>query len=100
MRRVIAVIVCAVIGLLGTSAVVRADGPSVVRIDVEGTLRIENDAVLAKMQTREGDELNEAVLNSDLRAIFNTGYFYDVKIDRRYVEGGVALTVKKKKKPA
>lgn len=100
MRRVIAVIVCAVIGLLGTSAVVRADGPSVVRIDVEGTLRIENDAVLAKMQTREGDELNEAVLNSDLRAIFNTGYFYDVKIDRRYVEGGVALTVIVTEKPA
>ena len=45
---------------------------------VKGNRRIEKDAILGVMQTREGEILAPAHLREDLKAIYKMGYFTDV----------------------
>lgn len=72
----------------------------VVRIGVKGNRRIERDAILGVMQTREGETLSPARLREDLKAIYKMGYFTDVKLDLSDTPEGRVLTVLVKEKPA
>jgi outer membrane protein insertion porin family len=72
----------------------------VVKINVEGARRIEPDAILNKISTSVGDEYSPTMLDSDLRAIFDMGFFYDVQIDSKEVFGGIELTLIVEEKPA
>ena len=69
-------------------------------LDVKGNRRIEKDAILGVMQTREGEIANPARLREDLKAIFKMGYFTDVKLDISDTPEGKVLTVLVKEKPA
>jgi outer membrane protein insertion porin family len=69
-------------------------------LNVKGNRRIEKDAILGVMQTREGEMVNAARLREDLKAIYKMGYFTDVKIDISDTPNGVVLTVLVKEKPA
>ncbi len=70
------------------------------RLNVKGNRRIEKDAILGVMQTREGEMVNPARLREDLKAIYKMGYFTDVKIDISDTPEGVILTVLVTEKPA
>ncbi len=72
----------------------------VTRLNVKGNRRIEKDAILGVMQTREGELVNPARLREDLKAIYKMGYFTDVKIDISETAEGVILTVLVAEKPA
>ncbi len=72
----------------------------VYRVDVKGNRRIEKDAILGVMQTREGETANPARLREDLKAIYKMGYFTDVKLDISDTPEGKVLTVLVKEKPA
>lgn len=72
----------------------------VVRIVVKGNRRIEKDAILGVMQTREGDFLAAPRLREDLKAIYKMGYFTDVKFDVSDTPEGRILTVLVEEKPA
>jgi len=69
-------------------------------IDVKGNRRIEKDAIMGVMQTREGETANPARLREDLKAIYKMGYFTDVKLDISDTPEGKVLTVLVKEKPA
>lgn len=69
-------------------------------LDVKGNRRIEKDAILGVMQTREGEIANPARLREDLKAIYKMGYFTDVKLDISDTPEGKVLTVLVKEKPA
>jgi outer membrane protein insertion porin family len=72
----------------------------VTRIVVKGNRRIEKDAILGVMQTREGEILAPAHLREDLKAIYKMGYFTDVRLDASDTPEGRILTVLVKEKPA
>ncbi|MDX9732439.1 MAG: POTRA domain-containing protein, partial [Bdellovibrionales bacterium] len=76
------------------------DGPVVKSIVVEGNKKIEVDAIIAKLATKEGEGFTAAKVREDLGLLFKTGFFYDVKVDREAVEGGVRLTYSVVEKPA
>ena len=72
----------------------------VAHIVVKGNRRIEKDAILGVMQTREGEILSPAHLREDLKAIYKMGYFTDVRLDVSDTPEGRILTVLVKEKPA
>jgi outer membrane protein insertion porin family len=72
----------------------------ITRIIVKGNRRIEKDAILGVMQTREGEMLSPAHLREDLKAIYKMGYFTDVRLDVSDTPEGRILTVLVKEKPS
>ncbi len=72
----------------------------VVRLNVKGNRRIEKDAILGVMQTREGEILAPPRLREDLKAIYKMGYFTDVKFDVSDTPEGRILTVLVEEKPS
>jgi len=72
----------------------------IARITVKGNRRIEKDAILGVMQTREGETLSPAHLREDLKAIYKMGYFTDVRLDINDTPEGRILTVLVQEKPA
>ncbi|MBK7891963.1 MAG: outer membrane protein assembly factor BamA [Bdellovibrionales bacterium] len=77
-----------------------ATGPKIVKIVVKGNKKIESDAVLAKLANKQGQALTSERIRQDLELLFKTGFFYDVKVDREVVEGGVQLTYELVEKPS
>ncbi len=69
-------------------------------IEVKGNRRIEADAILGAMQTRDGDLLSPMRLREDLKSIFRMGYFTDVKFDVSETPQGRVLTVIVAEKPS
>ncbi len=72
----------------------------VAHIVFKGNRRIEKDAILGVMQTREGETLSQAHLREDLKAIYKMGYFTDVRMDVSDTPEGRILTVLVKEKPS
>jgi len=70
------------------------------RIVIKGNRRIEKDAILGVMQTREGEILSPARARADLKAIYKLGYFTDVRMDITKTPEGQILTVTVKEKPS
>ncbi len=57
-------------------------------IQVKGNKKIENDAVLARLVSHVGDEYSADKIRKDVEALFKTGYFYDVQVDRSVAGDG------------
>jgi outer membrane protein insertion porin family len=72
----------------------------IARIEVKGNRRIDKDAILSIMQTREGDIIAPARLREDLKAIFKMGYFTNVKFEVSDTPEGRILKVIVQEKPA
>ena len=72
----------------------------IAHIVIKGNRRIEKDAILGVMQTREGQMLSPAHLREDLKAIYKMGYFTDVRMDISDTPEGRVLTVLVKEKPS
>ena len=69
-------------------------------IDVRGNKRIEKEAVLAAIQSREGDKLDQDVLDEDLRIVYKMGYFTDVNIEVEDGKEGKIVTFNVTEKPS
>jgi len=65
----------------------------IARIEVKGNRRIEKDAILGAIETREGQTVSPARLREDLKSIYKMGYFTDVKLDVSDTPQGRILTV-------
>jgi outer membrane protein insertion porin family len=70
------------------------------RIIIKGNRRIEKDAILGVMQTREGEIISPSRLRDDIKAVYKMGYFTDVKIDVSDTPEGRVLTLLVQEKPA
>jgi outer membrane protein insertion porin family len=57
-------------------------GGKVSDIKVEGTQRIEPETVLSYLLIKKGDPWSEGLVDKSLKALFATGLFADVKLDR------------------
>lgn len=75
----------------------------VVRIDsiqIKGNKRIEKEAILAMIGSREGDKLDQDVLDQDLRAVYRMGYFTDVSIEVEEATDGKVVVFNVQEKPS
>jgi len=70
------------------------------RIIIKGNRRIEKDAILGVMQTREGAIISPSRLRDDIKAVYKMGYFTDVKVDVSDTPEGRVLTLLVQEKPA
>ncbi|MDQ7835241.1 MAG: outer membrane protein assembly factor BamA [Humidesulfovibrio sp.] len=71
----------------------------IVDIDVEGTNALDKDVVLLRLTTKKGEVLDAKAVNTDLKAVYDLGYFDDVKILLRDVAGGKKMVVQVVEKP-
>jgi outer membrane protein insertion porin family len=74
-------------------------GQTIQDITVEGNRRIPKETVLSRVYSRAGDVYDEAALQRDLRSIWNTGYFDDVRIEREQGDKGWIIHIFVREKP-
>ena len=62
-------------------------------IEVKGNKTISIATILSKIKTRVGQEYLQSVISDDLKRLYNTGYFSDVRVDRQDHEGGFKVII-------
>ncbi len=73
------------------SGLEEADIPKVVSIEVEGNKTVSSEEILQIISTRIGDPLLEPRIRCDMQAIYDSGYYTDVRLDTRYTSDGVRV---------
>jgi len=69
--------VLAFLGLLAPQAFAANAAPTVVSVSVTGNTHIPSDRILAVVRTKVGDPFDPAIVQQDLRAIADLGFFAD-----------------------
>lgn len=72
----------------------------VANIAVRGNKKIEADAVKARLVTKVGEPYSLDKVRQDVEALFNSGFFYDVRVDRNTRGDQVDLTYTVVEKPS
>jgi outer membrane protein insertion porin family len=75
-------------------------GITIGKIAVKGNKKIETDAINARLLSKPGEVFSIAKLRQDVDAVFKTGYFYDVKVDRALNDVTADLTYIVTEKPS
>jgi outer membrane protein insertion porin family len=65
----------------GTGGATGQATPIVERIDFDGNRRIRSEALRTRIFTRPGDPYSEAALRRDFRALWNTQFFDDIRLE-------------------
>ena len=55
--------------------------PSVSDIEVKGNQIVSTNTIINKIKTKRGKELSREVINEDIKRLYSTGYFQDVRFD-------------------
>jgi len=74
-------------------------GRTVRSIDIQGNKSIGVATILSKIKTRVGQEYRQNVISDDLKRLYNTGYFADVRVDREETPEGVKVIILLEEKP-
>ncbi|MBF0386595.1 MAG: outer membrane protein assembly factor BamA [Candidatus Omnitrophica bacterium] len=74
-------------------------GKNVSAIDIQGNKSIGVATILAKIKTRVGQEYRQNVISDDLKRLYNTGYFSDVRVDRKEEAAGLKVIIILEEKP-
>lgn len=76
------------------------DRPTVAELKVRGNGKVESDAILTLLKTRQGDLLNPKTVQEDIRTLYDLGYFSDVRFLKKNVPGGIQIIIQVAEKPA
>lgn len=60
-------------------------------VEIQGNNFISKDSIEPVISIKPGDDVSSDALQKDLQAIYNTGYFTDVKFDPEYEEEGMKV---------
>jgi len=71
----------------------------IVGISVHGNRRIPADTVKARIFSKVGDVYDTAAIERDFNALWNTGYFEDIRFEREQSEKGWILHIYLKERP-
>ncbi|HSB20189.1 MAG TPA: outer membrane protein assembly factor BamA [Anaeromyxobacteraceae bacterium] len=88
------------LGLLLCAPARAAQPPVVGAIEVEGTRRVEAEAVRAAVSSKVGEPVDEKKLDADVRAVMKLGFFADVAVEQRGDEKRPSLVFRVVEKPA
>ena len=90
------------LGLIATLLIVTSafgQGDLIVGIQIHGNRRIPADTVRARIFTKVGDVYDTAALERDFNALWNTGYFEDIRFEREQSAKGWILHIYVKERP-
>jgi len=74
--------------------------PRIVKaIEVEGNKTISMATILSKIKIRVGQEYLQNIVSDDIKRLYNTGYFSDVRVDRKEYQGGFKVVFYLTEKP-
>jgi len=73
--------------------------PIILSIDVKGNHNVENEAVLAKMGSRVGQPLDRRQLSRDVRKLYKSGFFSDIRFVGTRTSRGIHLVCHVKEYP-
>ena len=88
------------LGITSFGSSARAEAETVVELKVRGNGKVESEAIVTLLKTRQGDVLNKKTIREDIRTLYDLGYFSDVKIFKKPVPGGIQLLIQVAEKPA
>lgn len=74
--------------------------PSVTAIEIRGLRRIDEAAIRRRISQEVGLPLSPERISQDIKSIYQTGYFEDVKVEAEPFEGGLKLIYSVKEKPS
>ncbi len=77
-----------------------AAGPNIEDVQVRGNAKVESDAILTILKTQKGQKLSKENIRADIDALYELGFFSDIRFYQTPVAGGVRVTVEVKEKPA
>ncbi len=87
-------------------SVLAAENPSqslgpvlITEIDIEGNRKIDSGTIRQKIHNKIGDPFSQSAIAADLKSLYQTGYFDQIKVYARGFEGGVALTFVVRERP-
>ncbi len=80
---------------VGNSSATSANAQVILSVLVDGNQRIEDEAILTKIKSKPGTKLDPESIASDLRRIFKSGYFDDVRAD--FDSGVLSFVVNERK---
>lgn len=68
-------------------------------IQVVGNITVSSATILSKIKTKPGQVFSQRDLEEDLKRLYATGYFSDIKIDLRETAEGVTVILNVKERP-
>ncbi len=68
-------------------------------IEIEGNRRVDRNTILFRLETKEGEPFSIYKIRQDVKNLYETGFFDDVKVDVEPFEGGVKVTYIVKERP-
>ena len=71
----------------------------IVAVEVRGNRIVSTNTILSKIQTKQGLELKQQVINEDIKRLYGTGFFEDVRLDVEELPNGYKLIVVVEEKP-
>ncbi|MGO9862712.1 MAG: POTRA domain-containing protein, partial [Terriglobales bacterium] len=71
----------------------------IVGINIHGNRRIPADTVKSRIFTKVGDVYDQAAIERDFNALWNTGYFEDIRFEREQTDKGWILHIYLKERP-
>jgi len=101
----LAVVFCMAASLFSTSPLLAGDLPvheenkQIVSIKIAGNHFIETDAIMDKIRTKVGQEIDKRRISRDVRRLFATGFFADIRVLGVVKEDGRHLTYHVKENP-
>ena len=72
---------------------------NIIRIDIEGSRRIETDLIRINLSAKVGDPLSQETVSNDIKKIYKLGFFDDVSAEVEKTPEGVILIYNVKEKP-
>jgi len=84
---------------LFSAAPARAQSDVISEIDIQGNRRLPSERIRAAIFTHAGDIYDPSALERDFNALWNTGYFEDIRFSREQTPKGWRLIIQVKEKP-
>ncbi len=60
-------------------------------VGIRGNIRIDTETIRARLLTKEGEHLSQEKIQSDIKALYEMGFFNHVDAETEGLEGGIAL---------
>jgi outer membrane protein insertion porin family len=75
------------------------DEKTVVAVEVRGNRIVSTNTILSKIQTKQGLALKQQIVNEDIKRLYATGFFEDVRLEVEDLSEGYKLIVEVDEKP-
>ena len=85
-------------GAIGAQAAPQIE-KKVVAMDVRGNRIVSTNTILSKIQTKQGLALKQQTINEDIKRLYATGFFEDVRLEVEELPDGYKLIVEVDEKP-